>query len=71
MTIRPCVFDRHVIRNGTWFLTLLVLHFWVLQIVPGDIVLVDIDVIYQEVVAVAVAIIVFDDDSLTVSLGQN
>ena len=54
-----------------WFLTLLVLHFWVLQIVPGDIVLVDIDVIYQEVVAIAVAIIVFDDDSLTVSLGQN
>ena len=54
-----------------WFLTLLVLHFWVLQIVPGDIVLVDIDVVYQEVVAVSVAIIVFDDDSLTVSLGQN
>ena len=70
MPIRPSVFDR-LIRNGQFLALFVLVHFWVLEIVPGDIVLVDIDVIYQEVVAVAVAIIIFDDDSLTVSLGQN
>ena len=65
--------NKLVIRHRTfsWFLALLVIHFWVLEIVPGDIVLVDIDVIHQEVVAVTVAIVVFDDNALTVSLGQN
>lgn len=51
------------------FLTfLVVLHFWILDILARYIVLVDIDIIDQEVIAIALGIIVLDDDTSTVAL---
>ena len=51
------------------FLTfLVVLHFWVFDILARYIVLVDIDIIDQEVIAIALGIIVLDDDTSTVAL---
>ena len=51
------------------FLTfLVVLHFWILDILARYIVLVDIDIIDQEVIAIALCIIVLDDDTSTVAL---
>ena len=51
------------------FLTfLVVLHFWILDILARYIVLVNIDIIDQEVIAIALGIIVLDDDTSTVAL---
>lgn len=51
------------------FLTfLVVLHFWILDILARYIVLVNIDIIDQEVIAIALGIIVLDDNASAVSL---
>lgn len=69
-------------QQMTWLLTLftsycawlldlaflVVLHFWILDVLTSDIVLINIDVIHKEVIAIALGIVVFNDNACAVAL---